>query len=120
MLIRKISLISTLILCLTASLAVGQTSTDTTMIVNGVCGMCKTTIETAVGELEGVDKVNWDVDSKVLKVSFDQGILTLNDINSAINKAGYDTEFSTGEDKAYQNLNPCCHYRDPEVVKDHQ
>lgn len=119
MTIKKISLIGLLAGILLATNSFAQ-STDTTMIVNGVCGMCKNTIEKAVGELEGIDKVNWDVDSKVLKVSFDQGITTLNDINTAINKAGYDTEFSTGDDKAYQNLNPCCHYRDPEVVKDHQ
>lgn len=119
MFIKKISLTGLFVSILFTVSSFAQ-STDTTMIVNGVCGMCKNTIETAVGGMDGVDKVSWDVDSKVLKVSFDQGMLSLKDINSVINKAGYDTEYSTGDDKAYQNLNPCCHYRDPEVVKDHQ
>ena len=95
-------------------------SKDTTMIVNGVCGMCKMTIETAAEDLDGVEKVSWDVETKVLKLRYDVSVTSLEDVNKAINKAGYDTEYSTADEKAYQNLHGCCKYRDPEVVKSHQ
>lgn len=97
-----------------------QSETDTTIIVNGVCGMCKTTIEKAVNSLEGIEKASWDVDSKVLTLTFNSELVTLKEINDAVNKAGYDTEYSTANEEAYRNLNPCCQYRDPQVVKDHQ
>lgn len=120
MFIKKISFIGLIASLLISINTYGQSNnTDTTMIVNGVCGMCKNTIETAVGDLDGVSEVNWNVDSKVLEVSFDNSKLALNEINLAINKAGYDTEYSTANEEAYQNLHGCCKYRDPEIVKDH-
>lgn len=119
MLIRKFFFISLITALLISVNSFGQTVSDTSLIVNGVCGMCKMTIETAVEDLEGVSKVNWDVDSKVLSLSYDQSKLTLEDINLAVNKSGYDTEYSTASEEAYQKLHGCCKYRDPEVVKDH-
>ena len=99
---------------------VAQSISDTSLVVNGVCGMCKNTIETAVNQLDGIKKAEWSVETKVLKLRYDSEKLVLTDVNKAVNEAGYDTEYSTGDEEAYQNLNPCCHYRDPKVVKDHQ
>jgi len=93
---------------------------DTTLIVNGVCGMCQYTIETAVYEVNGVAEAHWDVETKVLSVSFDPGKTDLQTINEAVNASGYDTEYTTGNNEAYAELNPCCHYRDPKVVDDHK
>ena len=118
MFFKRILIFSLLLTGLSSTVSLAQ-STDTTMIVNGVCGMCKMTIETAVEDLDGISKVNWDVESKVLRVEFDDSIISLSEINLAINKAGYDTEYSTANEEAYQKLHACCKYRDPEVVKDH-
>ncbi|MDZ7847965.1 MAG: cation transporter [Owenweeksia sp.] len=97
-----------------------QTNQDTTMIVNGVCGMCQATIETAAADLDGVDKVHWNKDTKVLKVSYNAEKLSLMQISDAINASGYDTEYNTAPEEAYQGLHKCCYYRDPKVIEDHK
>ncbi len=119
MLFNKISLFSLFATLLISASSYGQNMQDTTMIVNGVCGMCKMTIETAVEDLDGIAKVDWNKDTKILKLSYDQDKLSLEDINLAVNKAGYDTEYSTADEEAYQKLHGCCKYRDPEVIKSH-
>ena len=37
--------------------------------VRGNCGMCKTTIETAASEVDGVDSATWDREMKSMEVS---------------------------------------------------
>lgn len=93
---------------------------DTTMLVNGVCGMCKKTIETALYKLDGLESASWNKDTKVLQLSYDERKLSLEQINEQINQAGYDTEYSTADNESYAELDPCCHYRDPKVVEDHK
>jgi copper chaperone len=54
------------------------------------CGHCVSSIEGAVGQLDGVEKVNVDLDSRTVKVVFDEGSLQLDSIVSAIEGQGYD------------------------------
>ncbi len=93
--------------------------TDTVILVNGVCHMCKHTIEQAAF-IEGVSKAEWNVETKELVLRYDLAKVNLDQINLAINKSGYDTEFTAAKEEDYQKLNKCCHYRDPEVVNDHK
>ena len=46
--------------------------------------------------------------------------IKLNDIHKFIAELGHDTEKVIATDKAYNSLDPCCKYRDPNVVKNHQ
>ena len=48
--------------------------------VYGNCCMCETRIEKAVTELAGVTKADWDVETKMLEVSFDESKLKLDDV----------------------------------------
>jgi copper chaperone CopZ len=98
--------------------AFGQVK-DTTFLVNGVCGMCENTIEKAAN-LPGVSSAEWDVDSKVLTLKYDPATVSVEKVNTAINKSGYDTQFTTASDSAYYSLHKCCYYRDPKVVEDHK
>lgn len=91
---------------------------DTTILVNGVCGMCESVIEEAC-ELDGVASANWDSETKILELTYDSSQISLDAINESINSAGYDTEFSTAPEEAYNELHACCHYRDPEVQAAH-
>ena len=97
-----------------------QSSQDTSMIVNGVCGMCERTIETAAKTLDGLESVAWNKDTKVLQVSYNPEKLSLRKISDVINQAGYDTEYNTAPDEAYYGLHKCCYYRDPKVIEDHK
>lgn len=99
--------------------AKAQSVQDTSLIVNGVCGMCQNTIETAAKEA-GVKKAKWDKNTKILSLRYDPAELSLEKISEAIARSGYDTELMTASDSAYQALVPCCLYRDPQTHKDHK
>ena len=81
-----------------------------TFHVSGNCEMCKSTIETAVKSLPGVNVANWNIETKELHVSFNEAKNSLADIHKAIAKSGYDTELETAPKEAYDNLPACCQY----------
>lgn len=78
--------------------------------VSGNCGMCENRIETAVTGLEGVSKADWDKETKMLAVSFDESKLKLGDIHKAVAKVGHDTEIEKASDDVYNALAGCCQY----------
>ncbi len=111
---------SVLALCFTATFSYGQQMQDTTMMVNGVCGMCQRVIETAAFSLEGVEKAAWSPETKVLELTYDAELVNLKQLSAAIAKSGYDTEYQTATEEDYLALHKCCYYRDPKVVEDHK
>ncbi len=84
------------VLAIMATTTFGQTKTDTTMIVNGVCGMCKSTIQKAC-KMDGVYSADWDVDSKVLTLSFDSEKLSLQ-LTKMINQLHYPVPMYFGKE----------------------
>tara|TARA_R110001632_G_scaffold19898_3_gene59822 strand:- start:3725 stop:4162 length:438 start_codon:yes stop_codon:yes gene_type:complete len=84
--------------------------TDTSFGVRGNCGMCKTTIETAVTEIDGVSKADWNTARKKIDVSFDESKTNLDAIHKAIADSGYDTDKMSGNEEAYKNLPGCCQF----------
>ncbi|NOY51042.1 MAG: ATPase [Chlorobi bacterium] len=78
--------------------------------VYGKCGMCESRIETAVKAVDGVSTADWDKDTKMLEVTFDESKTDIHKINKAVNAVGHDTEMMRAEDKAYENLPGCCKY----------
>ncbi len=78
--------------------------------VSGNCSMCKSTIEKAVKSLPGIGMANWNVETKELQVSFDDGLGSLTDIHKAIAKSGYDTKLEKATEETYDKLPPCCQY----------
>lgn len=92
---------------------------DTSLIVNGVCSMCKRTIENAA-DIPGVKKAVWSSESKILVLRLDTTKTSLSEVNKAVLKSGYDTEYATATEEDYQTLHDCCHYRDPAVLKEHE
>lgn len=85
-------------------------NTDTSFGVRGNCVMCKSTIEKAVNNLEGISKANWDRLRKKIDVSFDSSKTNLDAIHKAIANSGYDTDKLNGNEEAYSNLPGCCKY----------
>lgn len=118
--LKKLSLSIILSITSLGLWAQNSAAQDTSMIVNGVCGMCQMTIEKAARSVEGVHKAHWNKDTKVLRLSLDTSLANIEKVNKAVNASGYDTEYSTAPDEAYYGLHSCCHYRDPQVIKDHE
>ncbi len=83
--------------------------------VYGNCGMCETRIEKAVKAVDGVVSADWDQETKMIEVTFDDSKTTLDKIHQAIADVGHDTDLKKADDKTYDALPGCCHYdRRPE------
>lgn len=80
-----------------------------TFKVSGNCDMCKKTIE-AAAKKKGVVKSEWNVDSKVLSVTYNSKKTNPDEILKRIAYAGYDNEKYLAPEEAYAKLNGCCKY----------
>ena len=84
---------------------------DYSIGVKGNCGMCKTTIEKAVKELDFVVEAEWGIQSKILDVKFNNpSNFDLDELNTAINESGYETMNTTANQASYDALPMCCKY----------
>jgi copper chaperone CopZ len=79
--------------------------------VNGNCGMCKTRIEKAAKSLKGVSSADWDSETKIMEVSYDDIKASTQQIQTAIAMAGHDTDLFSANDKKYAELPGCCQYQ---------
>jgi mercuric ion binding protein len=79
--------------------------------VYGNCGQCKTRIEKAAKSVKGVTKANWADKDEMLTVTFDDTKTSVSKIEEAVAKVGHDTEKFKADDKTYESLPTCCHYR---------
>lgn len=75
----------------------------------GNCGMCESTIESSL-KTDGVKEADWNSDTKVIKVSYDSTVITLDEIHRKIAASGYDTQNYKSSDSTYSNLHECCQY----------
>lgn len=67
--------------------------TDTTLNVKGMsCDHCKMTVEKAVKALDGVSKVNVDLEAKTVTVGYDEGRVGPARFRDAIEEKGYTVE----------------------------
>jgi membrane fusion protein, copper/silver efflux system len=78
--------------------------------VKGLCGMCKTRIEETALSVEGVGYAEWDQESTILEVVFDENATSVDAIQKAIAAAGHDTPLHKADDEVYENLPGCCKY----------
>lgn len=78
--------------------------------VKGNCGMCESRIEKAAKAVEGVSKADWNKDTKILEVTFDDTKTTSDKIEVAVAKVGHDTPHHKAATEVYDKLPGCCHY----------
>jgi mercuric ion binding protein len=83
--------------------------TTSTFKVWGNCEMCKETIEGSL-KADGIIKADWNVDSKIMTVVYEESKISLDQIQKKIAAVGYDNEKYKGDDKAYNELAGCCQY----------
>ena len=89
------------------------------IVVDGVCMMCEERIEKKAIDVKGIKLVDWNLDNRVLKVVYNEKNITINEIHEFLGSIGHDTEKKIASDEAYSLLDPCCQYRDLQVIKDH-
>ena len=78
--------------------------------VKGNCGMCEKRIEKAASAVDGVSKADWNKDTKILEVIFDDAKTSTDKIEVAIAKVGHDTPHHKTTTEVYDKLPDCCHY----------
>jgi hypothetical protein len=79
--------------------------------VSGVCGMCKSRIETTL-DVKGVKYANWDRNTDTLLVVYKPSKISLDRIHTLLAEAGHDTDKAKASDEAYRKVDECCRYRE--------
>ena len=73
-----------------------------------MCGMCETNIKNAVSDIDGVMKLDVDLEKKSGQIVFDVKKISLAQIEAKIAGAGYKANNTSAEKSAYDNLPRCC------------
>lgn len=65
--------------------------TTTTLFVPDIsCGHCKMSIEKAVGALEGIEKVEVNIEPRTVDLAWDDSVVDMDAIVAAIEEQGYE------------------------------
>lgn len=88
--------------------------------VDGICGMCKVRIEKAALKTKGVKYANWNVQTHQLSLIMDERKTSIQKVKENLAVVGHESEGAVPTDEAYNSLDPCCKYKDEEVVKNHK
>ncbi|MEZ4779662.1 MAG: heavy-metal-associated domain-containing protein [Flavobacteriaceae bacterium] len=109
-----------LILLFAGGLAQAQNkNAKATIEVDGVCGMCKMRIEKAALKTKGVKSAVWNIENHQLSLIYNEEKTNLETIQQNISNVGHDTKAFKASDEAYNKLDACCKYRDPNVIDSH-
>lgn len=81
-----------------------------TVKISGNCEMCEETIEKA-GNLKKIVSIDWNKDTKLATISYDEKKTNKDEILKRIALAGYDSESFLAPEDAYKNLPECCQYK---------
>ena len=96
-------------LIFTLKIQAQSTIITSTLSVKGNCGECKERIENAA-DIKGVKSATWDENTHVAQITYNTEKVSLNSIETAIAKAGYETENIKADTSAYEKLPQCCKY----------
>lgn len=107
---KKVILMAIALLGLLSSYSQSKDST-TSFKVFGVCGECKQRIEKTL-KIKGIRSAKWNVKTKMLNLTYDPSVVSLDKIHTKLVDAGHDTELKKAKDEVYKALPDCCHYRD--------
>ena len=90
-----------------ASLTVFAKNITTKFKVEGQCGECKENIEQAL-DIPGISYAEWNVESKMLTVRYNDKKIALDDIHEIISNVGYATSERKANLDAQKKLSACC------------
>ena len=77
--------------------------------IYGNCGMCETKIEKA-GNIKKIAKVDWNKDTQMATLTYDEKKTNQDEILKRIALVGYDSDKFLAPDDVYNNLHGCCQY----------
>ena len=106
----KTRVLSIFALFMFGALAVVAANKTESFKVLGNCEMCKARIEKAAKSVDGVSAAEWNVETKMLALTFDDSKTDAHKVQEAIAKVGHDTEMHKATDEAYNKIAGCCKY----------
>jgi DNA-binding transcriptional regulator GbsR (MarR family) len=86
-----------------------------TVHIYGNCSICKSTIETAAN-VKNVVQVEWNKDTKMAVLTYDEKQTNQDEILKRIGLAGYDSDKFLAPDNVYAKLETCCQYERAEKI----
>ncbi|NAY92144.1 metal transporter [Muricauda sp. JGD-17] len=103
-----------LLLCLMVSIGsiAQEKNKKMTFEVDGKCEMCKMRIEKAALNVSGVKYALWDIPTHQLSLVVDERKTNPMAIKVALAEVGHDTKELKATQEAYDNVHPCCKYRE--------
>jgi copper chaperone CopZ len=107
--LKKIMMTIALLLSVVLMNAQIKNATTETVKIFGNCGMCKTKIEKA-GNIKNIAKVDWNEDTKMATLTYDESKTNQDEILKRIALVGYDSEKFLAPADVYSKLPGCCQY----------
>lgn len=101
------------VLSLSSLFANAKTKKETVKVW-GNCGMCQSRIEKAA-KLAGASSAEWNVETHILTVVYDDANSSPAAIESRIAEVGHDTQSKAASKDAYSKLPGCCQYERKET-----
>ena len=95
------------ILSMTSLSAVAQTQ-EIEIKTSAQCMECKENIENALIKMKGVKFAELDLESSVVKVAYNSGKTTPEEIRKEITMTGYNADDLMADPVACERLSPCC------------
>lgn len=84
-----------------------------TFHVEGICGLCEKTIESAL-DAKGIITADYDLDKNIATVTYKPAKISEEQIHKLITARGYDTDKFKATDEEYSRTHDCCKYRELE------
>lgn len=109
----KTKILSIIALFMFGALAVIAVNKTEKIKVYGNCEMCKARIEKAAKSVDGVSAADWNVETKMLALTFDDAKTDVHKVQQAIANVGHDTDMHKATDEAYNKIAACCKYERP-------
>jgi copper chaperone CopZ len=86
----------------------GEPMTDTFKVYGNE--VCKADIEELIVTIHGVTSVEWNPETKLMKVVYDEQLVTRHQFFMILAEAGYDNQGLRAKDKFYEVLSEACKY----------
>lgn len=84
-----------------------------TFRVEGICGMCEKSIESAL-DAKGIVAADYNLDTNIATVTYKPSKISEEQIHKLITARGYDTDKYKATDEEYDKTHDCCKYREQE------
>lgn len=109
---KSLKYVLTLVALIFSASLFSQSTTKTIKFkVDGVCGMCKERIESAL-DVKGVKYASWDKNTHICEVVFKTDKISEEKIHQLVAGVGHDTEKVKASSEAYNKVHGCCKYRE--------